>query len=147
MPNSADLRAVIVDVDGTLYDLAAVRRWTALRLAGFTITEPALGWKTLRALRAFRNAQERLRQAGGESGARDQLSWAAKSSGCKADFIHACVTRWMEEEPLPAVRRARFEGVTEFFHWAAERELPIAVVSDYDPRKKLRALGLDSQVQ
>ena len=138
------LKAVIVDVDGTLYDLAPVRRRMRWRLACFALSRPLTGWKTIRALSAFRSAQERLRVEG--ASALLQVAMAAERSGYTEDFIQGCVTRWMEEEPLSAVPRARFKGVPEFFEWAKKRDLKIGVVSDYDPRKKLRVLRLDRYV-
>ncbi|HLH42995.1 MAG TPA: HAD family hydrolase [Bryobacteraceae bacterium] len=148
------LRAVIVDVDGTLYDLARVRRRMAWRLLRFSACRPREGWKTIRALRAFRMAQERMRPgAGGSvSPAQDpgepgsQAEWAAKLSGYPADFIRRCAAKWMDCEPLEAVAEARLPGVAEFLFWANEIGLPVAAASDYDPRAKLRALGFERQI-
>jgi HAD superfamily hydrolase (TIGR01549 family) len=144
-PSGGTLKAVIVDVDGTLYDLAPVRRWMRWRLASFALSHPRRGWKTIRALSAFRRAQERLRGAGAKTSI--QTAMASERSGCSQDFVEGCVARWMEEEPLSAVAKARYKGVAEFFEWADQRDLKIAVVSDYDPRKKLRVLGVERYIQ
>lgn len=48
----------------------------------------------------------------------------------------------MEIVPLAAVAKSPFAGVDAFCRWARERDIPLAVLSDYDPRRKLQALGL-----
>jgi FMN phosphatase YigB (HAD superfamily) len=137
------LKAVIVDVDGTLYALDRVRRQMAGRLMRFAAFHPFRGWKTIRALKAFREAQERMRSLGTAWG---QVEKAATMCDYPGEFVRACAARWMDREPLPWVAEARYPGVAEFFAWAKRRALPVGVVSDYDPREKLRALGLDADV-
>jgi beta-phosphoglucomutase-like phosphatase (HAD superfamily) len=144
------LRGVIVDVDGTLYDLARVRRRMAWRLLRFALGRPRPGWRTVCALRSFRQAQERMRPDAGGSikmAASAQADVASKLSGLPADFIRACAARWMDREPLDAVAKARLPGVAEFFSWANGIGLPVAAASDYDPREKLRALGLEGHLK
>jgi phosphoglycolate phosphatase/putative hydrolase of the HAD superfamily len=76
-----------------------------------------------------------------------QADVASKLSGLPADLIRACAARWMDREPLDAVAKARLPGVAEFFSWANEIGLPVAAASDYDPREKLRALGLNGRLK
>jgi putative hydrolase of the HAD superfamily len=137
------LKAVIMDMDGTLYRQAPVRAMTARRLLWFAARSPRLGWKTVRGLRAYRRAQEILRRGAETAGnAWRQVDLAARMTGYTPDFIRRCVGRWMEVEPLSAVAAARYAGVVEFFEWACANGLLLAVVSDYDPREKLQVMGL-----
>jgi putative hydrolase of the HAD superfamily len=138
-------RAVVLDVDGTMYSQSSVRRHVAVRLAGFALRHPALGLRTVRCLRAFRQAQEQLRaQIGMRPVAQDQVELAARLCGCSADFLKECVQRWMETAPLDAIRKARYTGLLEFCEWAKQAGLRRAVLSDYDPREKLRALEVEN---
>jgi FMN phosphatase YigB (HAD superfamily) len=139
------LKAVIMDVDGTLYRQMPVRLRMAWRLTIFALSRPFLGQKTIQVLRAYRRAQENLRgsDAGSQSALR-QVETAAQMTGYAPEFVKHCVSRWMEDEPLRFVAESRYPGVIEFFDWASRRNLRLAVISDYDPREKLRALALDS---
>jgi putative hydrolase of the HAD superfamily len=49
----------------------------------------------------------------------------------------------METGPLEAIRKARYTGLLEFCGWAKQTGLLRAVLSDYDPRQKLRALEVE----
>jgi FMN phosphatase YigB (HAD superfamily) len=107
------------------------------------VRHPQVGWKTVRGLRGYRRAQEVLRHGAEPDGsASRQVEVAARMTGYAPDFIRLCVDRWMEVEPLSAVAGARYPGVVEFCEWACRNGLLLAVVSDYDPREKLRVLGL-----
>jgi phosphoglycolate phosphatase/putative hydrolase of the HAD superfamily len=134
-------KAVVLDVDGTMYSQPSVRRHMAVRLAGFTLKHPVLGLRTVRCLRAFRQAQEQLRaEIGTLPVAQTQVEYAMRRCGYSADFLTECVQRWMETAPLNAIRKARFPGLLEFCEWAKKAGLRLAVLSDYDPREKLRVL-------
>ena len=137
------LKAVIMDMDGTLYRQPPVQRRMALRLLQFTLRNPSTGWRIIASLRAYRHAQEWLRTApADQGGARDQLELACRATGFSSDFVRRSVENWMEIEPLAAISQSMHSGVMEFADWARRRGLKLAVVSDYDPRKKIEALGL-----
>lgn len=137
-------KAVVMDVDGTMYSQGSVRRRMAVRLAGFAVRHPVLGLRTVRCLRAYRQAQEQLRaQIGTRPVAPSQVELAARRCGSSAGFLTECVQRWMETAPLEAIRKARYTGLLEFCEWAKQAGLRLAVLSDYDPREKLRALEVE----
>ena len=56
-------KAVIFDLDGTLYRPETLRRAMLLRLLHAHAVRPLRGLRTARVLRAYRNAQEHLRNA------------------------------------------------------------------------------------
>src|SRR5215469_13074843 len=136
------LKAIIVDVDGTLYSQPPVRRYVASRLFLHALRRPAGAWRTARALSAYRHAQESLRGSSSPIAANLQLSWAAEKTGYGEDFVSGCVTEWMDRIPLPALAAARYSGIVTFLAWATERGLRIAALSDYNPHETIRALGL-----
>jgi HAD superfamily hydrolase (TIGR01549 family) len=80
----------------------------------------------------------------GSQSALRQVETAAQMTGYAPEFVKQCVSRWMEDEPLRFVAQSRYPGVIDFFDWASRHNLRLAVISDYDPREKLRALGLQS---
>jgi putative hydrolase of the HAD superfamily len=137
------VKAIVFDVDGTLYRQAPLRRAMLWRLLLACAKSPLRGLRTLRVLGAYRRAQEELRERG-EKGdlAEAQLRLACERTGSARDFAAACVARWMEEEPLPLVSRFEQPGIRQFVASCKARGLRLGVLSDYPAEAKLRALGL-----
>ena len=141
--NSSRLKAIVFDVDGTLYDQTRVRLGMLARLMVFTARYPTDGWQALRILRVFRQAQETLRHrdpAGDATLA--QAEAVAQRLGVSVDDVRRCVTRWMEHEPLDLLRAARRDGVMETVTAARERGIRLGVCSDYPADAKLAAMHL-----
>jgi len=138
------LKAVILDVDGTMYRQGPVRRAMFLRLLCACIGHPVHGVKTLRALRAYRNAQDVLRVSGWGEGdlAEAHCRLAAEWTGLDRERVRASVTRWMEQEPLDLLRRSAREGLREFLEAAQGCGVRLGVFSDYPAARKLDAMGI-----
>lgn len=137
------VKAIVFDVDGTLYRQAPLRRAMLMRLLRACVLAPLRGLRTLRVLSAYRKAQEdlRARQTGGDL-AEAQLRLACERTGSERAFAAACVTRWMEEEPLPLVSRFAQPGLGQFVASCRASGIRLGVLSDYPAEAKLRALGL-----
>jgi HAD superfamily hydrolase (TIGR01509 family) len=147
-PEPALPKAIIFDLDGTLYDQRALRRAMLIRLARAYAVRPVLGIRTMRALSAYRSAQEELRERSPDDSAstnlgHEQLRLASQRTGYSETFVAGCVRRWMEEEPLDLVARHAYAGVREFAREARAQGLALGLLSDYPADAKLRALGLD----
>jgi HAD superfamily hydrolase (TIGR01509 family) len=138
------LRAIIFDLDGTLYRQGSLRRTMALRLLSTHLARPLLGLRTARVLSAYRRAQEQLRTELSEPSdlTAAQLRLACESSGCEAQFVAECVDRWMEREPLRHLAARRRPGLREFLADCRRHGLRLAVLSDYPAQAKLEALGV-----
>ena len=137
------LKAVITDLDGTLYRQGPVRRYVGVQLLRYVVFHPFKGWKTVRALGAFRRAQEELRESGEPGGAWRQTAQAVRQTGYTEVFVGQCVERWMNSVPLPSLEKARRPGLIPFLDWVRGEGIGLAVVSDYGAEGKLRALGVD----
>lgn len=138
------LKALIFDVDGTLYEQGPVRRAMLFRLLRAHLTSPRQGWLTLEALQAYRNAQEMLRATSHESEdiANTQLLLAAKQVGVRVEVISSFVARWMEQEPLSVVASAIRKDIPELLRNAKRHGLLLAAYSDYPADRKLAAMGM-----
>ena len=136
---------IVFDVDGTLYRQAPVRRAMLGRLALETLRAPRSGLRAIRAVSAYRWAQEAARGAvavpGEQAGAR-QLRLAAARCGFPAPEVAAIVARWMDQEPLAMLRQHRLVGLVEFLDACRARGIRLAVLSDYPCSDKLAALGV-----
>lgn len=142
--NPARLKAIVFDVDGTLYRQDPVRRAMFARLLRAHVDRPLAGLRTLRWLQAYRQAQERLRGGPADGGdlAEQQVGLACKWTGAPPAELRSCVRRWMEEEPLGLLRPSVREGLPELIAAATRRALRLGACSDYPAAEKLHAMGL-----
>lgn len=132
-----------MDVDGTMYRQGPVRRAMLWRLLRAHAASPLRGVSTMRMLAAYRRAQEELRGAQSAMPSM-QVRLACERTGQNEAAMTSCVQRWMEEEPLPLLARARYPYLLEFLAVARARGLRLAVLSDYDPTRKLKALNVSA---
>jgi HAD superfamily hydrolase (TIGR01509 family) len=140
--NSRSVKAIVLDVDGTLYRQGPLRRAMAVRLLAAHATRPAAGWQTLSVLRAYRRAQEHLRGDLTGDVAAAQLRLACDRTRLDRSTVAACVERWMEREPLAFLRRYVQPGLVEFLETCRARGVRLATLSDYPAEAKLEALGV-----
>jgi HAD superfamily hydrolase (TIGR01549 family) len=138
------LKALIFDLDGTLYHQGPVRRAVLMRILRDHAARPIEGIRTLVALRVFRQAQEQLRS--GTQSASDlsrlQIDWAARRSGMGKERIQRSLARWMVQEPLPFLAASRRSGTVELLQLAQDCGLQLGVLSDYPAEQKLISLGI-----
>jgi putative hydrolase of the HAD superfamily len=136
------IRAVLFDVDGTLYQQRPVRVSMAAELLRFTVARPRDGLRTVRVLKAYRNAQETLRRSDLACFPSTQIDAVSRRLGLSARVVDAIVGEWMFERPLRHVARHRTRGAVDLIDWLASRRILTGVLSDYPSFGKLQALGL-----
>ena len=135
------VRAVLFDVDGTLYHQGPLRLCMALELV-------ASGRRTWGAIRSFRRVREELREMGAAEAplARLQYQLAAERQQMQVDQLEAAVSEWIYRRPLKYLRRCRRAGIEDFLGYLASRGIPAGVFSDYPAREKLEALQLAEKI-
>src|SRR5262245_58290977 len=137
------VKAIVFDMDGTLYRQGPLRRAMALRLVFAHLARPVHGYRTFRVLSAYRKAQEHMRDGSiSDDLAEAQIRLASERTQVERDFVVECVTRWMEQEPLSLLPRCTWPGLREFLQACKARGLRLGVLSDYPAEAKLEALGL-----
>jgi FMN phosphatase YigB (HAD superfamily) len=137
------IRAVLFDLDGTLYEQRRMRVLMAMELATLLVTHPFSARRRLRALAAYRKAQEALRsEAGGAVSPRTQIELAAKRSGVPVDEVDALVDEWMFRRPLKYLPSCRAEGLLDLLSLLDRTGTALGVLSDYPAAAKLGALGI-----
>jgi putative hydrolase of the HAD superfamily len=142
LPPLESIRAVIFDVDGTLYDQRKLRLKMLGALVRAHAWRPLEGWRTGSVLKAYRHAQEELRQSAHEDPAARQAEIACKKTGYSPEFVEQCVQRWMETAPLTHLPACIHAGLVGFLDTCRSRGLRLATLSDYPAEAKLRALGI-----
>jgi FMN phosphatase YigB (HAD superfamily) len=106
------IRAVLFDVDGTLYRQRPLRLLMAAELGALALTQPLRAPAIWRTLSAYRKAQESLRGREGAGAAR-QLELAAARARMSTDEVAAIVDEWMIERPLKHLARCRAHGLVD----------------------------------
>jgi FMN phosphatase YigB (HAD superfamily) len=143
-------RAVLFDVDGTLYHQPTLRALMALELASLPLARLSLASarRTWRAVGCFRRVREELRgRAASEVPlAQAQFLQAAERAGVEPAEMEAAVSEWIFERPLKYLRLCRRSGVEALFSFLASRGVQVGVFSDYPVTEKLEALGLSGRV-
>lgn len=146
MPDSLPsprLRALIFDLDGTLYSQVELRAMMLTRMVREYWNCPGEGWATIRILRAYRLAQERLRRSQVQADLKHaQEDFAARIVGCSICEVQRCIYRWFDSEPLPLLIKCMRPGVRKLLSAALEKGIKLAVFSDYEAEEKLRAMKL-----
>ena len=140
------IRAVLFDVDGTLYHQAPLRALMAAELA----TAPWVGhapWnvpRLWRMLSAFRHVREELRALGRpeEPLARLQYTSAAERAHVPVRDMEAGVEEWIYQRPLKYLRRVVRSDMAEVLAGLNARGLRVGAFSDYPVADKLDAMGL-----
>jgi FMN phosphatase YigB (HAD superfamily) len=140
---STALKAIVFDIDGTLYRQGMLRRAMLGRLLGAYAGHPLRGWRTARILSAYRHAQEQLRSTVVEGDiASAQITRTCEVTHADRRSVLDSVNRWMEQEPLRFLPQCLQPGVMEFLQACRKRGLRLGALSDYPAEAKLDALGL-----
>ncbi len=141
------LRAILFDVDGTLYYQKPLRVLMAAELS--TLPLQLMSWNaalsTVKILRCFRKTREDLRQIGfskGSSLSALQYLRAGERIGVSSELVEQTVKEWMYRRPLKYLKFCRRRGLEMFFATAQSMNLKIGVFSDYPAQEKVEALGL-----
>ncbi|HEX6209276.1 MAG TPA: HAD family hydrolase, partial [Methylomirabilota bacterium] len=146
MTGTPRVRAVLFDLDGTLYRQPPLRALMAAELS-------TIAWLTRRpgevpvlwqALRTFRRVREELRALGaaGEPLATLQYVEAARRAGLDASAIEGMVEEWMYRRPLKYLRWVARPEAREVLLGIRALGLRVGVFSDYPADEKLAELGL-----
>ena len=145
------VRAILFDLDGTLYYQPPLRILMGLELSALPLTMGSLA-KTrsvLKVIKQFRSTREELRHLGNPSEWLDEIQYqqAANGVGFKAEEVKRIIEEWMYHRPLKYLKWCRRMGAVSFFTEAQRRGIQIGVFSDYPAQEKLEALELESFVQ
>lgn len=138
-------RAVLFDLDGTLYEQKPLHRTMLRELALSPLRGPIRAARTLRRLQMFRQVREELRDLGDTAESLDDAQYEVPAERLvdDAQALRETVLEWMHERPLRHLVRAAWPGQRATLEALRDLGLPLGVFSDYPPAKKLQALGID----
>lgn len=139
-----EIRLVVFDVDGTLYDQRGLR-WCMLREMLFASAR-GRDVDFIRVLRAYRRIREELGDSLQEDFEGELISRTAAAVGCSAEQVRCIAEEWLERRPLRHLLRYRYPRLPELFRGLRARGKKIGIFSDYPARRKLDALGLQADL-
>jgi HAD superfamily hydrolase (TIGR01549 family) len=145
MSAAPPIRAVLFDVDGTLYHQRRLRLCMAAELAIMPLRLGASSGRVLRVLKTYRRVHEELRHLGAPDSplAAMQIARTAHREHVGEAMVQAAVSEWMHRRPLKYLRWCRRRGLVALLSRLEQRGMRLGVLSDYPSRDKLAALGVD----
>jgi FMN phosphatase YigB (HAD superfamily) len=136
-------KALIFDVDGTLYDAHKLQRLLLGRFCVAHAFHPFAAFRKLKILQAYRRGHEDLRRENCRiEGRETQLSAAAKRLGAEAGNITPVLGEWFDRRPMDVLGRCLRPGLIPLLDAARSQGVKLAAYSDYPCREKLEAMGL-----
>jgi putative hydrolase of the HAD superfamily len=139
-----NIKAVIFDVDGTLYSLKKLYDRMHWELFKYYSTHPGK-ILDLWILHNFIQARERNAAVLVPDLEKAQYEWAVQSSRMPLARVQQVVQRWIFDTPLDYLYDCRYPEIIELFVSLADRDIPTAIFSDYPSQAKLTCLGLFPQ--
>lgn len=139
------VKAVIFDVDGTLYDQSKLRKKMLFALLNYYLWRP---WrlKEMVMLSHFREERERRAGQGCPDLENAQYTWCTERSGFPVQKLREVVERWIFQHPLQYLPGCTYPGTQELFRILRQKGIRIAIYSDYKAQEKLEAMGLVADV-
>lgn len=138
------LKAVIFDIDGTLYDLDALQRRMMKEIFLFYLRRP---WRIsdVKILWDFRAMREERAGKEAKNLENIQYEWGAQKSKVSPQKVFRIVQQWIFEKPLNHLSSIRYPGLLKFLDILKQKGIKIAFWSDYPGEKKLEVLGIRPQ--
>ena len=146
--NGRSFRAVLFDLDGTLYGQPLLRGLMALELLLLPIRVRSLtkAKRVWRAISLFRKIREQIRHQQTPDSSLDviEYQWPAEALGMPVDELKSIIEEWIYARPLKYLRYAKRRGVDELLSFLSSKDISLGVYSDYPAEEKIKSLGLAS---
>ena len=146
-----EIKAVLFDLDGTLYRQPILRGFMALEMLSQPIRMLSMrkAKRLWNAIYVFRKVREHIRDKGGKDEFLATLEYRvpAEQLGMDEKELEAVVKEWMYHRPLKYLKMAKRPGIDTFMQLLAKSKINIGVLSDYPSVDKLRSMGLDAYVE
>ncbi|MDJ0796359.1 MAG: HAD family hydrolase [Calothrix sp. MO_167.B12] len=134
-------KAVIFDVDGTLYNLKKMYGIVALEIARYYLQHPQK-IREIKIITTFMEEREKHALDVVDDVENAQYEWAAKKSQTSPEKVRKIVEKWIFKIPLQHMYDCRRLEVLELFKNLIINGIPTGVFSDYPAEAKLAKLGL-----
>lgn len=140
-----NLELVIFDVDGTLYNQSHLRKKMLFSLMKYFIFQP---WKIneLLILYHFRKEREKNKGYRGANINEQQYIWCQQKINQPIAKIKEVINKWIFTYPNQFLKDCTYPGIHLLFKSLAERNIRIAIYSDYDSIEKMQSMALNADL-
>lgn len=144
-PSLTTIKGVVFDLDGTFYVQARLRVLMAGLVLLHLLVSPRVTMRRVRVIRAYRRAQEELRNRRSLSGSGPEEQYALTVAACEESgaFVRETISSWFEAKPLPFLPLCQRRGIRAVLEEFKVQGIRLGVLSDYPAAEKLKALGID----
>jgi phosphoglycolate phosphatase/putative hydrolase of the HAD superfamily len=139
------IKAVIFDVDGTLYTQSRLRKKMLFSLLSHYTLRP-WAWKDILILHHFRAEREKKAGVVCRNLEEAQYAWCAEKSHFPIPRIRKVIDYWMFKFPNRYLAGCMYPGVKSCFTSLRSKGIKIGIYSDYKALDKLQAMGLKADV-
>ncbi len=140
-----NVKLVVFDVDGTLYDQSKLRKKMLKSLIGYYFLRP---WKIKDLLIIHQFRLERETKAGFEAPNLNdkQYEWCADKLKLPIERVRSVIDKWIFNFPNKYLEACVYPGVKETFDSLNKQNIKKAIYSDYDANEKLVSMNLDADL-
>jgi HAD superfamily hydrolase (TIGR01549 family) len=141
-PGGRPYRAVIFDMDGTLYHQRALRLLMAAELLRHCLRHGRKGLRDCEILSSYR----KIRETGcfSENWETDQYDAVARRYHVTRDAVRRTVELWMQKIPLSHLYPCRDRQIQKLIPALRRHGISVFIYSDYPAAEKLKALRLSA---
>lgn len=140
------IKALLFDVDGTIYRQAPVRLSMAFELLSLALRNPKKGMEITWLLHIFRRERERLRQVEAMPSLETfQFERVGEITGASEEKVQAIVEEWICRRPLDYLPRFVRPGLEDLLEWCSDNDVLVGALSDYPPQPKLKTMALENR--
>lgn len=139
------LKLVIFDVDGTLYNQKQLRKRMFFAILGYYIIRP---WRFREVLLLYHFRKERENRIGFEANnlEDEQYSWCSSKTSLSVKKMKETIDKWMFKYPNRFLKQYMYPGIPILFEELQKQNILIAVYSDYPAAKKMESMGLSADL-
>ena len=141
-----NLKMVIFDIDGTLYNQKKLRWYMAIELALYYLIRP---WKMgeVQVLMHFRKEREKnaLLPDMNHEIAHNQYQWCQSKVNRPISEIKEIVAKWMHQKPLKHLPKCIYQNCANYIQKLNNAGVTTCAYSDFEGDAKLRAMNLNIQ--
>lgn len=143
-----EYKAVIFDLDGTLYYQRPFRVRMAWWIVGYIISHPH-AVRDVFLIIQYRKVREHWEQYSGSVEApdtqmldRQQYAYVAKQMKLSVEKVQRTIAFYMLEAPLKLLAAYRDEVLADIIETLRQHNITVVIYSDYPVQEKLKALGI-----
>lgn len=135
--NQMKYKAVVFDLDGTLYNQTKLRLNMAMRLGIYYVCH---FWKAkeLFVLKYFREVRDKW-----EDNDAKLYEYIADKKNVSPEYVKRVVMKWIYDNPLDLLIKCRNEELYSYISSLKNAGIPVIIFSDYPIEDKIKALQIE----